>query len=136
MSHAETVILPLELTNGNDGRGHKFWSSAKARKDIEKKLRLKGFARSPFLFPVKVTVTRILGPGQRLWDSSSIGRGNWKEAEDALVALGWFVDDSPRYVTQTIFNQDACRRKQGPAIELTVEQDGDPFAADTKTAEL
>lgn len=127
MNHSETIIFPIELTNGNDGRGHRFWSSAKCRKDLEQKLRLSGLTRSPFNFPVKITVTRILGKGQRLWDSSSIGRGNWKELEDALVSCGWFTDDSPRFVTMTDFRQDDCRRNQGPAVELHIEQDGEPF---------
>ena len=113
--------LPFELTNGNDGRGSKWFSSAKIRTKIEKNLRLLGLVRTPFDHPVTVQVIRILGPKQSLWDSSSIGRGNWKEIEDALVACGWFHDDSPKYITRTIFDQDATRRKEGPSIEFIIE---------------
>jgi len=113
-------ILPFELTNGNDGRGSKWFSSAKLRKNFEKNLRLLGYERKPFAMPVLVTVTRILGQGQRLWDSSSIGRGNYKELEDALVAIGWFHDDSPKWITETRFYQDASRRDQGSAIEIQI----------------
>ena len=116
-----TLALPFELTNGNDGRGGKWFSSAKARKRIEADLRVLGLVPSaPFAVPVSVHVVRILGPGQRLWDSSSIGRGNWKEIEDALVAVGWFVDDSPQYITATTFDQDASRRSVGPMVEVTI----------------
>ena len=108
------VILPIELTNGNDGRGSKWFSSAKVRKQVEAHLRTLEFTRAPFEAPVEVHVIRILGKNQRLWDSSSIGRGNWKEIEDALVVLGWFQDDSPKWITETRFFQDATRRGPRP----------------------
>jgi hypothetical protein len=116
-----TITLPFELTNGNDGRGSKWFSSAKLRRLFEKNLRLMGLVREPFPHAVTVTVTRILGKGQSLWDSSSIGRGNWKEIEDAMVACGWFTDDSPKYITETIFRQDGTRRKEGPCIQVTIQ---------------
>lgn len=116
-----TIILPFELTNGNDGRGSKWFSSAKLRKGFEKTLRTLQLVKdSPYPHPVNITVTRILGPKQSLWDSSSIGRGNWKEIEDALVACGWFVDDGPKYITRTTFEQDATRRSVGPKIEVRI----------------
>lgn len=100
-----SVELPIELTNGNDGRGSKWFSSAKERDRIERDLRTLGFVRKPFDRPVIVRVNRMLGARQQLWDSSSCGRGNWKEIEDALVVLGWFVNDSPKYITDTRFRQ-------------------------------
>lgn len=116
-----TITLPFELTNGNDGRGSKWFSSAKIRTKFEKTLRQMGLTREPFDRPVTVTVTRILGPRQSLWDSSSIGRGNWKEIEDALVACGWFADDGPKYIHRTTFDQDATRRGDGPAVMVQIE---------------
>ncbi len=113
-------ILPIELTNGNDGRGSKWFKSANVRKKIEDKLRQLGHVRKPFDSLVEVRVTRILGPRQSYWDSSSIGRGNWKEIEDALVACGWFHDDSPKYIVETRFFQDKNHRDQGPAIYLQI----------------
>lgn len=115
---AET--LPIELTNGNDGRGNRWFSSAKIRKDVEKQLIELRHERDPFEFPVVVHVTRLLGPKQRLWDSSSIGRGNWKEIEDALVVLGWFYDDSPKWITETRFFQNGENRTRGPAILVEI----------------
>ena len=120
MTHA--FQLPFELTNGNDGRGSKWFSSAKLRKQFEKDLRRLGFVRKPFDKPVIVTVTRIMGPGQRLWDSSSIGRGNWKEIEDALVACGWFHDDGPKYIHNTFFKQTSALRHEGPSIHVEIEE--------------
>ena len=115
-----TIILPIKLTNGNTGRGNAWYMSAAFRDKVEKKLRGLGLARSPFAMPVTVTVTRILGKGERLWDSSSILRGNWKEIEDALVAIGWFVDDSPKHIVWTNGRQDDTRRDKGPAVELEI----------------
>lgn len=100
-----SVELPIELTNGNDGRGSKWFRSATVRDKIERDLRKLGLVRKPFDCPVIVRVTRMLGRNQRLWDSSSVGRGNWKEIEDALVVLGWFVDDGPTYIVETRFRQ-------------------------------
>ena len=117
-----SMELPIELTNGNDGRGSKWFSSAKARDKIERDLRLLGLTRTPFENPVIVRVTRMCGKGQRLWDSSSIGRGNWKEIEDALVALGWFTDDGPNYITETQFRQVSQRisKREKPSIIVEV----------------
>lgn len=114
-------LLPVELTNGNDGRGSKWFSSAKLRKQYEiDLLGIRAASKQPFAFPTINVVTRIIGKGQRLWDSSSIGRGNWKEIEDALVALGWWHDDSPKYIVRTEFDQDATQRDVGPATKLEV----------------
>lgn len=130
----ETTILPVELKNRNAGRGHHWSNSHKERQNFETVLRVKGFARTPYLYPVRLTITRILGEGQAKWDADSVGRGNAKELIDALVALGWFTDDGPRYITIVDYRQDECRRTQGPAVEVTIEADGKPFGADKQTA--
>ena len=114
------IVLPIELTNGNDGRGYAWQRSAARRKKLAKQLAQ--YRREPFDVPVVVEVTRILGKGQRLWDSSSIGRGSYKEVEDTLVELGWFVDDGPKWIVQTIFAQTADRRDEGPAVEIVVRE--------------
>ncbi len=76
--------------------------------------------RDPFKFPVKLTLTRILGPNQRLWDADSVLRGNAKQLVDSLVAVGWFHDDSMKYITQVIGAQDATQRENGPAVLIEV----------------
>ena len=112
--------LPIELTNGNDGRGNRWFSSAKVRDQVERQLRLLGHVRTPFEMPVIVRVTRVLGKRQQLWDASSIGRGNWEEIEDALVVLGWFVDDGPKYITEVQWRQVAPKERKSPSVIVEV----------------
>jgi hypothetical protein len=120
MKELLTLTLPIELTNNNNGQGRAWFSSAKARNKLEESLRALGLTRSPFEVPVKVVITRILGKGQRLWDSSSVLRGNYKQLEDAMVKCGWFYDDSPKYITVTLGLQDDTQRNEGPAIKIQI----------------
>ncbi|MEM7784960.1 MAG: hypothetical protein AAF939_03240 [Planctomycetota bacterium] len=122
-----SITLPIELTNGNDGRGNRWFSSSKVRKDIEAELRLLGLPRQPFEVPVRIHITRVLGRGQRFWDADSLLRGNSKELIDALVSIGWFVDDGPKYVTRVSASQDASQRDNGPAVTVTVEPEKTPM---------
>ena len=119
--------LPIVLTNGNDGRNKRWFSSAKIRTQIEYMLRLGGHSRpEPFNEPIVLRITRVLARAQKLWDSDSIGRGNAKELVDSLVACNWFRDDSAAYITETRFAQfiPSVREKMGSTIieVLRVEQ--------------
>lgn len=116
------VTLPIELTNGNDGRGGKWFSSAKVRKKIESVLRQMNLERTPFEFPVTIHLTRILGKNQRFWDADSKLRGNSKELIDALVAVGWFHNDGPSYVVEVTASQDASQRANGPATVVEIRK--------------
>lgn len=116
------IRLPIRLTNNNGGRGGSYHASATFRKKCEEYLRAWGLASKPVRFPmpVRVHVIRILGPHERKWDTSSILRGNYKEIEDALVAIGWFPNDTPQWITQTIPDQDDSQRDVGPSIVIEV----------------
>lgn len=123
MSSSDSILsanLPFELTNGNDGRGSKWFKSAALRKKFEQRLRELGQERRPFARPVCVHLTRVLGPGQRFWDADSVLRGNAKELIDALVAVGWFVDDGPKWIVTATGSQDATQRVNGPSVIVTV----------------
>jgi len=118
----EKILLPIRLTNNNGGRGGSYHASATFRKKCEERLRAWGLAANPvrFPFPVRVRVIRVLGPHERKWDTSSILRGNYKEIEDALVAIGWFPNDSPQWIGMTLPDQDDSQRDFGPAIVIEV----------------
>jgi len=116
-------VLPVELKNANVGRGHSWHSTAASRKRIAK--RLANERREPFAYPVAILLTRILGPGQRLWDADSVGRGNAKELIDSLVELGWFHDDGPKWITHCDYRQDASQRINGPSVLIEVFKTGD-----------
>ena len=112
--------LPIELTNGNDGRGSRWFSSANLRKTFESQLRLLREERQPFDELVDVRITRILGYKERKWDADSVLRGSAKELIDALVAVGWFHDDGPRYIRHCDGRQDTDQRENGPAVLVEV----------------
>jgi hypothetical protein len=111
-------LLPIELTNGNDGRGSKWFKSSKIRKQIA--IVLFTEKRKPFDYPVAIRITRILGRKQQLWDSDSVGRGNAKELIDSLVELGWFHDDGPKWITHCDYRQDSSQRENGPSVLVEV----------------
>lgn len=111
--------LPIELNNGNDGRGGRWFSSAKVRKEIEATLRFYGFAMpQPFSVPVCLMITRILGARQQKWDADSYQRGNLKELIDALVVCNWFVDDGPKYIEEVRFKQVDLKPRPGKSTTL------------------
>lgn len=120
----KTLQLPIELDNGNYGRTTHFGRSASRRKKYEKIIRSIYGQQTPFGIQVDLVVRRILGPKQRFWDSSSVLRGNWKEIEDALVACGFFVDDSPPYIRLTLGTQVKLDDGGEPRIEVDIHDAG------------
>ena len=119
--------LAIKLTNNNQGQGRHWAKSHRSRKDLELFLLAFYGRRQPFKFPVRLRVTRILGKREHLWDESSISRGNWKQIEDSLVSLGWFVDDCRPYIVGYDFTQDDSQREQGPAVLVECFKAGEDF---------
>ena len=118
------IRVPFELNNGNDGRGSKWFSSAKLRTEFEAKLRALGliFDEPLVCGRADLTITRILGTGQRLWDADSIGRGSAKELIDACKSCGWWVDDGPKYIRHVDYRQDETQREHGPAVLIEITE--------------
>ena len=116
-----TLVLPIELTNGNEGRS-KHWAPAhKRRKEYELTIRSEYPHPKPVKTPVKLTVTRVLGKGQRRFDADSLGRGNAKEIIDALVAVGFLPDDGPKHVVEVDYRQDSVTRPEKPRTVVEFE---------------
>lgn len=118
-----SVQIAYDMTNSNDGQGHAWYRTAALRKAIADQLARQGMHREPFEFPVRLRVTRILGPRQKLWDFDSILRGSYKQLQDSLVDAGWFYDDSPKYITEVLGRQDKNNRSEGPAVLIEVFKD-------------
>lgn len=116
-----TLTLPIPLTNDNEGRS-KHWSAAhKRRQEYELKIRAAYPKPKPVRTPVRLTVTRVLGKGQRRFDADSLGRGNAKELIDAIVAVGFLPDDGPRHVVEVTYRQDDKTRPEKSVTVIEME---------------
>lgn len=112
------ITLPIKLTNNNDGQTRHFGMSANQRKKYAKIIRAKFGQQQPFKERVLILVVRVLGKGQRLWDQSSVLRGNWKQIEDSLVECGFMQDDGPEFVSLAIGDQDNSDRTRESCTEV------------------
>ena len=131
-----TISIEADLKNQNTGQ-RRHWSTAHREKKImttalqqgrilypgDGNLRFSVFSKEimphPFDCIVDLTITRILGKGQRLFDPDSIIRGNCKQCIDAVVDANLLVDDSSKHVGRVLGMQVANQRDRGPAIEIT-----------------
>jgi hypothetical protein len=118
------ITLPIELTNNNAGRTQHFGRSASQRRKYERIIRAEFGQQRPFDVPVQIVVIRVLGKKQRVWDYSSVLRGNWKEIEDAIVACGFLHDDGPDYVKLVIGVQETLERERGPCVDVLFLRSG------------
>ena len=123
MEVIHSAVINLNLTNSNDGQGHAGYRTAAVKKAISAELVRKAMHRQPFDFPVRLKITRILGPKQRLFDYDSVLRGSAKQLIDCLTDAGWWHDDGPKFITSVIGDQDATQRKNGPAVLIEVFRD-------------
>jgi len=114
------VTLPINLTNRNDGQGHSWHRTAAEKKRIG--AALNHLKREPFGYRVDLVITRILGKGQRLFDPDSIGRGNAKQLIDTLTQLGWWHDDSAKWIRHVDYRQDDTQRGTGPCVLIEIER--------------
>jgi hypothetical protein len=139
-----TISIAADLKNQNTGQT-RHWSTAHREKKLmtlalrdgqilypgDGNLKFGVFCREimphPFDSTVDVTVKRILGKGQRLFDPDSILRGNCKQLIDAVVDAKLLVDDSSKHIGRVLGLQDATQRERGPAIEISFwEHENEP----------
>lgn len=71
--------------------------------------------------PVKITVTRVLGPKDRLFDRGNLEGGSVKQLVDALVRLGWMANDCPNHLVELVCLQDPDNRDQ-PGARVRLEE--------------
>lgn len=67
-----------------------------------------------------ITITRVLGKGQREFDVDNLAGGTLKHLIDALTTIGMWRDDSPRWLARR-YLQDASRRFEGPGVQIRIE---------------
>ena len=131
------ISVKTKLKNNNQGQGRSWHHTAKDRKDFDKLVpeamvltyddETGELSAAPFSESlagvqlsdlVALTVTRILGKGERLWDADSVLRGSAKQLLDAIVGTGLLADDNPKYVSLVIGMQDDTQRELGPRIDV------------------
>jgi len=117
------ISLDWKMNNGNTGRGNAWFRSNKERRELRTLIQEQHGFGDPFLGPVVVVITRVLGPREHKWDSDSQQRGTVKQLLDAMVELRYFTDDSPKWITHVTCNQDDQDRDMGPALRVQVFED-------------
>lgn len=118
------AFVPLPLRSANHF-SERHWSARyRERREWELALRAVLGRPRPFARPVAVTLTRVLGRGERPYDAGNLEGGSAKQLVDALVRLGWLPDDSPRRVRRLACLQDDGDRGR-PGTRLRVEELGE-----------
>jgi hypothetical protein len=121
MKQSIKLTLPVPLKNNNTGQSRHWSASHKDKETYAKALLIYRKPKTPD-YKQKVTITRVLGKGERLWDADSVLRGSAKQLIDALTDRGYFKDDGPSYLTEAFGRQDDTQRKNGPAIEVEITE--------------
>lgn len=120
------IVLDIELVNGNEGRGGDWYESNNRKRKLLKIFRAKELVFRPLDYPVKVRLTRLIGKGQRYWDSMSVLSGSAKELFDAMVECDWFVNDDHNWIKLTVSHQE-LRRDKPPGFRLEIFQLDEPI---------
>lgn len=115
-----TEVLKIELTNGNDGRGSKWFKTAAVRKTLESPNSTSKAGPRPVRLSGQNSTHKEPKSQPVALGAVNIGRGSSKELVDALVVCGWFTDDSPKHIAHCDFRQDSSQRENGPATLFEV----------------
>lgn len=119
MAKIDELFLEIPLTNRNSGQGNAWYATHKQKQECVEYLKLNNKVRStPILGPVALRVVRLYSGRSRAWDSDSILRGNLKQILDSMCSVGWFIDDGPNYIMQTVGEQQKTDGKTGTLIEI------------------
>lgn len=116
-----TLLLPVQLLSKNQRDKLNWRARHNLRKNYSQIIGLKYPRRAdPPKYKQRVTVTRVMGPREREWDTQNIGAGTAVELIDALKLAGYFVDDSPKWL-ETKFTQERSSKVNGPAVLVQIE---------------
>ncbi len=116
-----TLELPIQLLSKNARDKLHYRARHKLRRDYGAVIELTYPRREePPRVKQRVTVTRVLGSRERLFDEQNVGAGSAVELIDALTAAGFWVDDAPRWL-ETAFKQGDHLGVKGPAVVVEIE---------------
>lgn len=114
------VTLPISLPRANALLRMHWSKRRKLRTDYLNELLVAGVRSQPREHERKrVTITRILGPGQRRFDRDNL-HASVKQLCDALTYKGLIFDDNPGWIDLSV-DEDTGNRSQGPAVRVRVE---------------
>lgn len=134
------IEIPMKLKNNNQGQGRHWYGSHKERA-IASQAVAKARVWQPSTSESRICVSlpewlsgldrkadqkiglvvwRMLGKGERLWDSDSVLRGNYKQIQDALIQHGLAPDDSPKYIEWVLGRQEDRLRDLGSKVLIEV----------------
>lgn len=120
------VTLPIDLVSANKLLRMHYQARKRLRVDYRERLFEHGIRRkNPPEGRQLVRITRVLGPGQREFDTDNL-HGSVKELLDSLRDFRIVRDDTPSAI-ELVVEQDAQRRGGGPAVRVRVER----FAGET-----
>jgi hypothetical protein len=71
-----------------------------------------------------VTIERVLGPRERLYDEDNLRFGSAKQIVDAIVRLGWAKGDRPGDIVVHYRQTRPVMRAQ-PRVIITIETEGE-----------
>ncbi len=116
------ALLPIRLESKNISRRRHWAANHKKKQEFIKVLKALGVTARymPPTHKQHLTITRVLGKREKLWDTANGLGGSCVELLDSMVYCGFFVDDSDKYLTVE-FKQDDTRRHEGPATEILLE---------------
>ncbi len=116
------ALLPIRLESKNISRRRHWAANHKKKQEFINAFWALGLTpRAPAPnCKQHLTITRVLGKREKLWDTSNGLGGSCSELIDSMKYCGFFVDDSDKYLTVE-FKQDDTRRHEGPATEILLE---------------
>lgn len=113
-----TIELPIKLISQNKG-SKRNWHKLREYKKIYTEHLMPHRLKKPLGIAKKLTITRILGKGDKQWDLPNIPYA-CKELIDSIVDANLLIDDSPQCLCEVAYKQDFQRRGNG-AIKIEIE---------------
>ncbi len=119
-----TLDIPIELRSKNEFTGNGAgWKRSEAKKEFIRCIAwlVGNLIDTPHEFQW-VTFTRVLGKGAKRWDDNNMEGGDATQLQDALKKLGFYVDDSPKWIRARCL-QDYTERPEKGYTRIKIEME-------------